>query len=92
VGDHGIGIPPDETGHIFERFYRVGHASARTRRGAGLGLFLCRRLVEAHAGRIWVTSTPGSGSVFHFTLPGLAADREILDPVPVSTPRMDKVA
>lgn len=71
VGDSGIGIPPDEVQHIFDRFYRGGNSGRRPKRGAGLGLFVCQRLVEAHGGRIWVTSTPGVGSIFHFTLPAI---------------------
>ncbi|HEY1295672.1 MAG TPA: ATP-binding protein [Chloroflexota bacterium] len=72
VSDSGIGIPPEEIGQVFERFYRAENSN-RSARGAGLGLFLCRRLVEAHGGRIWVTSQPGVGSTFHLILPGLAA-------------------
>jgi two-component system phosphate regulon sensor histidine kinase PhoR len=72
VHDQGIGIAPEEVVHLFERFYRADTSLARTTRGLGLGLYICRSLVEAHGGRIWVESAgPGHGSVFAFTLPGL---------------------
>jgi two-component system phosphate regulon sensor histidine kinase PhoR len=73
VSDHGVGITPEQAEHLFERFYRVDSSLARTTKGVGLGLFICRSLVEAHGGRIWVESTPGQGSTFSFTLPTLAS-------------------
>ncbi len=69
VSDEGIGIPPHEQEHVFERFYRVENEVTRRTRGAGLGLSVCRSIVEAHGGHIWVESTPGKGSTFYFTLP-----------------------
>lgn len=69
VTDEGIGIPESEQEQIFERFYRVENALSRRTQGAGLGLYLCRAIVEAHGGRIWVESKPGYGSTFVFTLP-----------------------
>jgi signal transduction histidine kinase len=79
VSDRGNGIPPDAIEHLFERFYRVEGAGAGVK-GAGLGLFICKSLVEAHGGQISVESTPGAGSTFTFTLPALVepadADRE----------------
>jgi signal transduction histidine kinase len=71
VTDRGNGIPSEAIDHLFERFYRVDGAAAGTK-GAGLGLFICKSLVEAHGGRISVESTPGVGSTFTFTLPALA--------------------
>ncbi len=66
VTDTGAGIPPEHLAHIFDRFWQ----SNRTRRnGAGLGLAICRGVVEAHGGRIWAHSVPGAGSTFYFTLP-----------------------
>jgi signal transduction histidine kinase len=70
VTDRGNGIPPEAIDHLFERFYRVEGAGAGVK-GAGLGLFICKSLVEAHGGRISVESTPGAGSTFSFTLPAL---------------------
>ncbi|HSN28608.1 MAG TPA: PAS domain S-box protein [Kofleriaceae bacterium] len=66
VADTGAGIPPDHLAHIFDRFWQ----SDRTRRsGAGLGLAICKGIVEAHGGRIWAESVPGAGTTFFFTLP-----------------------
>jgi signal transduction histidine kinase len=72
VNDHGQGIAPEHAERLFERFYRVDNALARMTKGVGLGLFICKSLVEAHGGRIWVESQPGTGSTFSFTLPVLA--------------------
>ncbi len=69
VSDQGIGIPHEETEKVFERFYRVQNEVTQSTRGAGLGLAVCRGIVEAHGGQIWVESTPGTGSTFSFTLP-----------------------
>jgi signal transduction histidine kinase len=68
VIDTGPGISADKLPNVFERFYQGGDKRAR-REGLGLGLSICKGLVEAHQGRIWVESTPGAGAVFHFTLP-----------------------
>lgn len=70
VQDEGIGIAPEQLPRLFARFARV-HDVRRWPgiRGTGLGLYLCRHLVEAQGGRIWVNSTPGLGSVFAFTVP-----------------------
>jgi PAS domain S-box-containing protein len=69
VRDSGPGISIDEQSRIFERFQRGGHYLTREQGGAGLGLYLAKRLVEAMGGRIWVSSRLGSGSVFAFALP-----------------------
>jgi signal transduction histidine kinase len=71
VSDQGLGIPAEHLERLFERFYRVD-SNTRGTRGAGLGLFICKSLVEAHGGRIWVTSQPGHGSTFTFSLPMLS--------------------
>jgi two-component system sensor histidine kinase KdpD len=69
VSDKGSGIAAEDLPHIFERFYRGKNARALQTRGAGLGLSICKGLVEAHGGRIWVESQPGMGSTFFFTTP-----------------------
>jgi signal transduction histidine kinase len=69
VGDSGPGIAPEQLPFVFERFYRADPARARATGGAGLGLAIVKQLVEAHGGRVWVKSTPGTGSLFGFTLP-----------------------
>lgn len=69
VQDYGQGIPPEYLEHVFDRFYQVKMDTTSSRRGIGLGLAICRGLVEAHGGRIWVESEVGSGSSFSFSLP-----------------------
>jgi PAS domain S-box-containing protein len=69
VADQGIGIPLEEQGKLFQRFYRVDSSLRRGTQGAGLGLYLCRSIIEAHGGRIWLRSEPGSGTTVLFTLP-----------------------
>jgi two-component system, chemotaxis family, sensor kinase Cph1 len=65
VSDTGPGIPPEMQPRLFERYWQAGSSQG----AAGLGLYICRGLVEAHGGRIWVESEPGHGTHFHFTLP-----------------------
>jgi signal transduction histidine kinase len=74
VRDTGRGIPQDELDAIFARFHQVEPDDARQNAGTGLGLSITQRIVEEHGGSIWVESTLGQGSTFHFTLP--------LDPAP----------
>jgi PAS domain S-box-containing protein len=68
VSDNGIGIAADRQASIFEMFKRL---HGREIRGTGLGLALCKRIVESCGGRLWVESEPGKGSTFRFTLPGV---------------------
>ncbi len=69
VSDNGVGISPADQQRIFEPFEQVDGSLSRRHEGAGLGLAICRRLVELHGGQIGVQSTPGLGSQFWFTLP-----------------------
>jgi len=69
VVDEGIGIGPDQLERIFDRFYQADSASTRRVGGSGLGLSICKAIVEAHGGEIWVQSEQGAGSVFYFTIP-----------------------
>jgi signal transduction histidine kinase/CHASE3 domain sensor protein len=69
VRDQGIGMSPRDMGQLFEKFYRVDRDEVRRAGGTGLGLYITKRLVEMHGGRLWAESWPGVGSVFSFTLP-----------------------
>ena len=73
VTDTGVGIAPEDQPTIFEEFRQVGSDYAHKIEGTGLGLTLAKKFVELHGGRIWVTSKPGEGSTFAFTLPISAA-------------------
>lgn len=80
VTDTGIGIPQEDIAHLFQKFYRVDNSDTREIGGTGLGLYLCRRLIETMGGRIWVTSEYGKGSSFHIEMPRMSnidAIREI---------------
>lgn len=72
VTNRGAGIPPEELPTVFERYVRAHAAQASAKKGAGLGLYIAKGLVEAHGGRIWVTSAAGE-TCFHFTVPLEAA-------------------
>jgi signal transduction histidine kinase len=69
VNDKGRGLSPGEQARLFSPFERLGNSRNERIRGAGLGLMVCRRLVEAHGGEIWIESKKGKGSTFFFTLP-----------------------
>ena len=80
VRDQGIGIPEEALPRLFERFYQVGDSATRSQGGSGLGLYISRSIVEAHGGRIWVSSKVGQGSTFSFTLPLKVSRPEIEEP------------
>ncbi|MGB6191845.1 MAG: GAF domain-containing protein, partial [Terracidiphilus sp.] len=69
VTDSGIGIAPADQSKVFEKFKQVGDTLTDKPKGTGLGLPICKEIVEYHGGRIWVESAPGKGSIFSFTLP-----------------------
>jgi signal transduction histidine kinase len=74
VEDQGHGIAPEKLEHIFDRFQQGDASDTRALGGTGLGLALCRSIVEQHGGRIWAESTPGKGSRFLFTLPAVPVE------------------
>jgi chemotaxis family two-component system sensor kinase Cph1 len=67
IKDNGIGISEEDSKRIFDMFERV--SSEEDQPGTGMGLAICKRIVQNHGGRIWVRSTPGAGSVFIFSVP-----------------------
>ncbi len=69
ISDTGIGIAEEDLGKLFNEFYRVDNVINQNVKGSGLGLTLAKGIVEAHQGRIWVTSKLKKGTTFHFTLP-----------------------
>nr|QLH55593.1 sensory box histidine kinase [Myxococcus xanthus] len=73
VADGGIGISREEQAHLFGRFFRASNAPVSGFGGLGLGLYICRDIIERHGGHIWVDSELGRGSTFHVSLPLLAA-------------------
>ena len=75
VKDTGNGIAADDIPHLFEKFYRVDNSDTRAIGGTGLGLYICRKIVEMYDGRIWVESQPGKGSIFYINLPRLSRQK-----------------
>ncbi|MDP9052402.1 MAG: GAF domain-containing protein, partial [Acidobacteriota bacterium] len=82
VTDSGIGIAPADQPKVFEKFKQVGDTLTDKPKGTGLGLPICKEIVEYHGGQIWVESQPGEGSTFSFTLP-VTAKQALLDLAPV---------
>jgi two-component system sensor histidine kinase VicK len=69
ITDTGHGIPKTDIPHMFQKFYRVDNSATRTIGGTGLGLFICRKIVELYGGKIWVESEENKGSTFYINLP-----------------------
>ncbi|MEM9002294.1 MAG: ammonium transporter [Cyanobacteria bacterium P01_F01_bin.86] len=86
VADTGIGIPTEKLERIFASFEQVNGSIARQYGGTGLGLTITKQLIELHGGQIWVDSTVGVGSKFHFTLPLATATDLVAAATPVTSP------
>ena len=76
VADQGPGLPPGEEQRVFEKFYRAQRPGESG--GAGLGLTICRGIIEAHRGHIWAENRPGGGTAFRFTLPLAGTPPEVV--------------
>lgn len=75
IKDTGSGIPAEDASHLFQKFYRVDNSATRTIGGTGLGLFICRKIVELYDGRIWIESKVGEGSTFFVNLPRIDSQK-----------------
>lgn len=75
VRDTGLGIPPEDIPHLFQKFYRVDNSATRSIGGTGLGLFISRSIIEMYKGQIWVESQLGQGSTFYINLPRLSQQK-----------------
>lgn len=73
IADTGVGIASEDAAHLFQKFYRIDSTATRTIGGTGLGLYLCRTVIELSGGKIWVEGKPGVGSTFSFLLPRLTS-------------------
>ncbi|MGD9367073.1 MAG: ATP-binding protein [Desulfobacteraceae bacterium] len=85
VNDTGPGIASDEKEKIFEYLYQSDAAIDDSRKGLGIGLYICREIVERQGGRIWVDSRPGNGSTFNFTLPVFSLEKLVASVFTVET-------
>jgi signal transduction histidine kinase len=84
VQDTGPGVPQDERDKIFEYLYQSDRTIDDSRKGLGIGLFICQEIIERHGGMIWVDSKPGHGSTFFFTLPVFSIKAFV---APILTPK-----
>jgi len=75
VKDTGAGMAPEDVPHLFQKYYRLDNSATRTVGGSGLGLYICRKIVELYNGQIWVESELGKGSTFFINLPRLSNQR-----------------
>ena len=78
VRDYGEGIGPHDLPKLFRKFSQIDSSATRKAGGTGLGLVICKGIVEQHGGKIWVESTAGEGSTFYFTLP--LVERSLAEP------------
>ncbi len=97
VADSGVGIAAEDIPHLFQKFYRIDSTATRTIGGTGLGLYLCRSIIELLGGRIWIESKLGEGSSFKFSLPRQQSDKiaaalPVAAPVAAATPPAVKAA
>jgi signal transduction histidine kinase len=76
VRDSGPGLDRESAKRVFERLYQAGDQTDSSRKGLGLGLYICRELITAMGGRLWVETAPGAGATFSFILPGYAPDSD----------------
>lgn len=77
VEDTGEGIPEEDIPHLFQKFYRVDSSMTRTVGGTGLGLYICKKIIELYNGQIWVESRIGKGSTFFINLPRLTPEKAL---------------
>lgn len=77
ISDQGLGIPKKDIPHVFERFFRVDKARARSMGGTGLGLAISKEVVQKHGGKIWVESVEGRGTTFYISLPYIPFEAEV---------------
>ena len=77
ITDQGMGIPQDQLPRLFQKFSRVDTPEAKEIKGSGLGLWICREIVKAHGGHIWVESARSVGTTFSFTLKKAHPDTEL---------------
>jgi signal transduction histidine kinase len=90
VEDHGVGIPHDALERVFDKFYRVESLLHRNVRGTGLGLTICRQIVEAHSGRVWAESSGlGQGARVCFTLPRVPSTAGMISRRDLGLPQYD---
>ncbi|HEX5797073.1 MAG TPA: ATP-binding protein [Candidatus Saccharimonadales bacterium] len=75
ITDTGPGIPDEDLPHLFQKFYRVDNSATRSIGGTGLGLFICKKIVELYNGNIWAESKMGEGSTFYVNFPRLSSDK-----------------
>lgn len=75
IRDTGPGIPAEDIPHLFQKFYRVDSSATRTIGGTGLGLFICRKIIEMYQGRLWAESQLGKGSTFFINLPRVSTQK-----------------
>jgi signal transduction histidine kinase len=77
IKDTGPGIAAEDIPHLFQKFYRVDNSATRTIGGTGLGLFICKKILDLYSGRIWAESTVGSGTTFYINLPRLDSKKAL---------------